>query len=508
MILAGAGCGSPRLLTEAARGCLERADDIVYDRLIHPDLLQLAPASCRFHSAGKRERNHTLSQAEINALLVELGRCGQRTVVRLKGGDPFVFGRGGEEALALEAAGIPWTAIPGVTSALGGALCAGLTLTHRDVASSLTLATGHLRARFGDADEREKTGAGENDEKFWSEIARAGGTTALYMGASAFAKIAGTLIDLGRSPLTPASAVVWGGWGRSRKLTGTLAGLGAAAERGNLPSPAVIYIGEAAGMALSPMSGPLAGLQVAVCRPYPECWTTGRALEELGADSYGLPLLALEPLEPEDASLVRGEIERAGWLAITSPRGPRELRRLVPDLRSVRGRVAAIGEGTARALREAGIVADFVADGTSGGLAALLSAHVREGESVVFVRNERGSNAAVAAARERGANVKSIAAYRMSPREVPGLEVAREQWNACGLDAVVFGSAAMAEAYREAIGLPPPGAALIAWGGECAKAVSENFQRSAVRLREPSVAGLVDALLGLPRRIITEEDFS
>lgn len=503
VILAGAGCGSPRLLTEAARRCLERADHIVYDRLIHPDLLQLAPASCRFHLAGKRERVHTLSQEGINRLLVELGSEKERTVVRLKGGDPFVFGRGGEEAMALEAAGIAWTAIPGVTSALGGALCAGLPLTHRGVASSVTLATGHRRAGSGGAD-----GEDETDEKFWGEVARAGGTTALYMGASAFAKIARRLIDLGRSPGTPAAAIVWGGWGRARRTTGTLASLGAAAERGELPSPAVVYIGGAAGLALSPARGPLGGMQVAVCRPYPECWTTGRALEELGADSYGLPLLALEPLQPRDAELARREIERAGWLVLTSPRGPSELRRLAPDLRSIRGRVAAIGEGTARALREAGIVADFVADGTSGGLADLLSAQVSEGESVVFARNERGSNAAVRAARARGAVVRSIATYRMSPREVPGLEVAREQWNACGLDAVVFGSAAMAEAYRASLGDPPRDAALISWGSECARAVEENFKRSAVKLERPSVEGLIEALLGLRRRFITEGDFS
>ena len=317
------------------------------------------------------------------------------------------------------------------------------------------------------------------------------------MGASAFAEIAERLIALGRSPGTPAAAVAWGGWGRARKIAGTLASLGEAAKRGDLPSPSIIYLGDVAGLNLLPARGPLAGMQVAVCRPYPECWTTGRALEELGADSYGLPLLSLEPLDPEDAGLARREIESADWLAITSPRGPGELRRLVPDIRAIRGRVVAIGEGTSRALREAGIVADFTADGTSDGLAAVLSAHVREGESVVFARNERGSNVAVQAAQARGAAVKSIATYRMSPREVPGLEVMREQWSACGLDAVAFGSAAMVEAYGATIGNPPETAALIAWGSVCAQAVEENFGRSAIRLKEPSVTGLIEILSAL-----------
>ncbi len=485
--LAGAGCGSPRLLTEAARAALERADHVVYDRLIHPDLLQLAPAACRFHLVGKRESDHTLSQDGINRLLVELGREKDKNIVRLKGGDPFVFGRGGEEASALEAAGIAWTAIPGVTAALGGALCAGLPITHRGLASSVTLATGHRRGDLGEE-------ADETDEKFWQEVACASGTTALYMGASAFAGIAARLIALGKSPGTPAAAVVWGGWGRVRKISGTLAGLGETAKKGELPSPAIVYIGGAAAVELSPARGPLVGLQVAVCRPYPECWVTGRALEELGADSYGLPLLVLEPLEPADAAHARRTIEGADWLVITSPRGPGELRRLVPDLRAIRGRVVSIGEGTSRALREIGIVADVTADGTSDGLAEVLAAHINEGESVVFARNERGSHVAVQAAEVRGATVKSIATYRMSPRAVPGLEVMREQWSQCGVDAVVYGSAAMVEEYKAILGDPPETAALIAWGSVCAKAIEENFGQKAIKLREPSVAGLIEIL--------------
>lgn len=481
--LVGAGCGTPRLLTYAAAERLATAEHVVYDRLIHPDLLQLAPQGCVFHLAGKRERNHTLAQDEINALLAELG-AGGANVVRLKGGDPFVFGRGGEEAQYLEERGIPWEAVPGITSALGGALCAGLPVTHRDLASSVTLATGHRR---GDAD-------GADDDRFWREVAAADGTVALYMGVSAFADVAARLMAHGKSPETPVSLVSWGGWGRSRRLDGALAEIAARAGDGSLPSPAIIYIGGAAPCALHPVRGPLAGMQIAICRPYPECWDTGRALEELGADCYGLPLLSLEPLLPERREEVQYKLRTADWIVLTSPRGAGELRRVMPDIRGIRGKVAVIGEGTARALRAVGIVPDRVADGDSDALAEMLGEQVRAGEHVVFARNERGSHVAVEAVRRKGAEPVSISTYRMVPNAVPGLDVMREQWRMCGLDAVAFGSAALAEAYADALGAPPESAALLAWGKVCAETVEKLFGRPAKRLPTPDLDGLTKAL--------------
>lgn len=484
--LVGAGCGSPRLLTVAARECVSRAAHIVYDRLIHPDILQLAPADCRFHLVGKRENIHTLSQDGINELLVSLGREG-RDVVRLKGGDPFVFGRGGEEVEVLERAGIPWSAIPGITSAIGGALCCGLPATHRDAASSVTLATGHRR--FDPAK--------EDEESFWREIASISGTVALYMGASAFADISENLLSFGKSADTPMSVVAWGGWGRAKRIDGTLAEIGGLAGAEGLPSPAIIYVGGASGIKLSPAQGDLKGLQVQICRPFPECWSTGRALEEMGADCYGLPLLALEPLQPEDADEAKRTIESADWLILTSPRGPRELRRIVKDLRSIHGKIVALGEGTSNALRDIGLISDYTANGTSESLAVMLNGLVRSGESVVFTRNERGSHVAVQAARERGATVTSLSTYRMLPREIPGIEVMREQWQSCGVDAVVFGSAALVEEYARRLGPPPANAELIAWGSVCAEAVENCFARKPLKLPQPDMDGLIEVLKNL-----------
>ena len=278
--LVGAGCAGPLWITLEGKRLLERADAVVYDSLIHPDLLQLAPSGCEFFAAGKRKGRQGMKQHEINALLVRLGKTGGRTV-RLKGGDPFIFGRGGEEAQALESEGIPWTYTPGITAAIGGLGRAGIPPTHRGLADSFTLATGHTE---GDGTPRNET---------WQGLAAAtGGTTlAVYMGASSWGTLSSLLVENGMSPETPCAAVTRGGWGCSGTQRFSL---------GNGPStfqsPSILAAGGTAGLELSPRFGPIAGLQAGIVRPAPESWETARLLDELGADGYSLPLLAPEEL--------------------------------------------------------------------------------------------------------------------------------------------------------------------------------------------------------------------
>lgn len=480
VFLVGAGCGSPRWLTQEARELLERADHLVYDRLTHPDALLLAPRSCRFHPVGKREGDHLQPQEATNALLVRLGREGG-TVVRLKGGDPFVFGRGGEEARACEAAGVPWRGVPGITAAFGGFLGEGISLTHRGLAASVTLATGHR----GQGDE----------ETYWEELACTSGSLVLYMGASAFGDIADRLVRLGRSPHTPAAAVTWGGWGRSRVLRGTLASLGERARRGDVPSPSVILLGEAAREALHPFRGPLRGLQVAVCRPMPEAARTARFLEGRGADAFSLPLLDLEPLEFREREEAVRALEEADWTVLTSPRGPGALRRLLQDLRRLRGRLAALGPGTAGACEALGLVPDLVADPPdSEGLASALGRTLRPGDRVAFLRNERASSLPVEAARKAGASVTCLSAYRMVPREIPWMDLIREHWDAAPPHAAAFGSAATAEAWKAALGDLPPGTVPVAWGRVCAAACEDLFRRPVRTLPSPDLEGLAATL--------------
>jgi uroporphyrinogen III methyltransferase/synthase len=286
--------------------------------------------------------------------------------------------------------------------------------------------------------------------------------------------------------------VKWGGWNRNGRIDGTLEEIAAIAKREGLPNPSLIYIGGGAGMKLSPENGTLEGMQVVLCRPYPECWNMGRELEKMSADSYGLPLLSLEPICPNDSEIEA--VESADWLVISSPRGAARLKEIVKDLRRIRGKVVSIGKETTASLRRNGIVADLEAGGHSRGLADMLEESVSEGESVVFARNELGSEIAVDAAKNKGAAVKVIPTYRMTPREVPGMEVMREHWDACGVDAVVFGSSALARAYFEAVGTPPKSAALIAWGNECGTAVGKIFGKDALIMGTPDMAGLISAL--------------
>ena len=477
--LVGAGCGLPSLLTLSAAECLSRADHVVYDRLIHPDILQLAPPECHFHLVGKSARNHTMRQNEINELLASLGREGG-TVVRLKGGDPFVFGRGGEEAEFLEGKGVPWRAIPGVTSAIGGAVTLGLPVTHRDLSSSMLLVTGHRRADL-DADT-------DDDDGYWQRAANVEGTVAIYMGAVNFDAVSDRLLSCGKSPGTPVSVVKWGGWNRASRIDGTLAEIAAMSRRREISGPSIIYMGGSAGIKLSCENTPLCGMQVVICRPYPECWNTGRAVEAMGADCYGLPLLGLEEIDIGNSD--KSAITSADWLIITSPRGAARIAGLI-DLRHISGKVVAIGGGTSSALKSLGIVPDLVAEGDSKNLAGLLSDAVSSGESVVFARNFRGSDVPFEAVRARGASASVIPTYRMTARRVPGIEVMREQWEMCGVDAVVFGSSAMAEAYTSALGEPPKEAALVAWGTECGVTIKRIWGREAEIMPSPDMDGLM-----------------
>ncbi len=227
--LVGAGPGDPDLLTVRGLRCLQRADVVVYDRLLDPRLLEEAPRRARRIYAGKSPGRHALRQEEINALLVRHARAG-RTVVRLKGGDPFVFGRGGEEALACIAAGIPWEVVPGVTSAVAVPARAGIPLTHRGVAASFAVATGHAA---GD----------DEDGHDWAALARVD-TLVFLMGAGHLAEIAALLVAHGRPPHTPAAAIERGTLPGERVLEGTLATLPELAAREGLASPATLVVGE------------------------------------------------------------------------------------------------------------------------------------------------------------------------------------------------------------------------------------------------------------------------
>ena len=340
--LVGAGPGDPGLLTVRGAEVLARADVVVYDRLSVASLLDLAPAGAERISVGKTPRAPSTPQEEINRLLVEHGSAG-REVVRLKGGDVFVFARGGEEASALQDAGVDFEIVPGITSAIAVPAYAGVPVTHRGLATSFTVVTGH----------EDPWAATETD---WDAVARVGGTIVVLMGAATRGEIARRLVEAGRPADTPVVAVRWGTRPNQSTIRTTLGGLGAAP----VESPSTIVIGDVAAMSLAWFERrPLFGRRIVVTRAREQASELRRRLEALGAEVIEIPTIAIDPLEGVGlADRVDGGVD---WVVCSSPNAVAALAAELHDARDLAGaKVAAIGPGTAAALESFGVRPDLL----------------------------------------------------------------------------------------------------------------------------------------------------
>lgn len=348
--LVGAGPGDPGLLTRRGAELLSRAEVVVYDRLSVAALLDLAPPGAELRGVGKRPGGASVAQAEINRLLVSEGLAG-RTVVRLKGGDPFVFARGGEEAAALAEAGVPFEVVPGVTSALAVPAYAGIPVTLRHSSTLFTVITGH--------EDPEKGG-----ELDWHAVASLGGTIVVLMGVAQRAKIAQRLQEGGLDSATPVAAVTWGTRPEQRTLRTTLAEL----PNVELEAPSTIVIGRVAAQELEWFERrPLFGWTVVVTRAGDQAAEMADKLAEQGARVVKVPAISIGPPADGAAGLRRAvQTLREGhydWVAVTSPNGARALLEALHDARDLGGtRIAAIGPGTAEALARANIRADVMPD--------------------------------------------------------------------------------------------------------------------------------------------------
>lgn len=416
--LVGAGPGDPELVTVRGAALLARADVVVYDRLIAHSLLDLAPPDAERLDVGKKPGQPS-RQSDINALLVEHGSQG-REVVRLKGGDPFLFGRGGEEAEALRAAGIPYEVVPGVTAALAAAAYAEVPLTHRDEASAVAFITGH--------ENPDKPGSRLD----WHALARFPGTLVVYMGMSRLPQIVRSLTAHGKPPDTPAAAVQSASTGQQRTVCTTLAGLEAAVKAEGLSAPAILLIGPV--VARRPERSwfearPLYGRRVLVTRPRGLAAGLVRKLELLGAVAHALP--ALEFRDPPDWSAVDAALDRLGefqWLVFTSANGVHSLvRRLTAlgrDLRALGGvKLAAIGPATAEALAGYHLRADLVPaeEFRAESLAAALVPRVA-GQRVLLARADRGREV-LRQELAKVAEVEQVAVYVQADAIDPAAEV-------------------------------------------------------------------------------------
>src|SRR5262245_46367071 len=416
--LVGAGPGHPGLLTLRAVECLRCADLVLYDRLVPVELLEHAPASAKRMCVEEVPTPHPERYPLIHQSMIDAARQGLR-VVRLKGGDPFVFGRGAEEAEALRAAGIDYEIVPGVTAALGATACAGIPVTHRRHSSAVALITGH--------EQPGKPGSRLD----WPALAAFPGTLVFYMAVGRLESIAGSLLHNGKPAETPAAVIERGSTARQRTIRATLATLVEVVRREQVQAPALVVLGEVVPLRDELQwfeNRPLFGKRVLVTRPRHLAGEMVAALADLGAEAVVLPVV--EIADPDDWGPVDAALARLGdyhWLAFTSANGVKAfLDRLLArgrDLRALGGlKLAAIGPATAEALKAYHLSADVVpAEFNSEGLVAALRPRVA-GQRVLLARADRGLELL---REELGkiAAVEQIAVYSQRDAELPAGDV-------------------------------------------------------------------------------------
>ncbi len=356
VFLVGAGPGDPGLITVRGAALLATAEVVVYDYLSNPELLSHAPNAEAIY-VGKKAASHSMTQAQINELLVTQANRGRR-VVRLKGGDPFIFGRGGEECEALERAGIPFEVVPGITAAIAAPAYAGIPVTHRDFNSSFTFITGHEKEEDYKETESKMRLAGAGTDLDWSALAKLP-CLAFYMGVKSLPRICGKLIEHGMDPRMPAATIRWGTTPRQKTVVATLGTLADAVADAKLAPPAMTIIGKV--VSLRPTmnwfeSRPLFGKTVVVTRTRQQASKLSIQLRELGARVIEAPTIDLQPGDPGPVDAALAEMHRYDWVIFTSANGVRFAReRLLATGRDARAfgaaKIATIGDATAEAVR-------------------------------------------------------------------------------------------------------------------------------------------------------------
>jgi uroporphyrinogen III methyltransferase/synthase len=486
--LVGAGPGDPGLMSARALELIAAADVIVYDRLIPPGALDGARADAELIYAGKEGGGPSMAQPEIDRLLVLHGRAGA-SVVRLKGGDPFVFGRGGEEAEALRQADVPYEVVPGVTAGVAGPAYAGIPVTHRGAASAVAFVTGH-------EDPEKVSTAGSSVD--WGALAAFPGTLVFYMGVRQLESIASRLVAGGRAPSEPAAVVERGTLSAQRVVVGTLGTIAEVAAAAAVRAPSLIVVGEVVSLRerLDWFSAvrPLAGVSVAVTRARAQASGLAARLRSLGAEVIEAPAIRIVALDGPAPDVGRYDL-----VCLTSPNGVRllfdRLRARGLDARALAGaRVAAIGPGTARALSDHGVIADvvpsrFIAEGLIDALADVPVSRA------LVARAADAREVLVEALRSRGAEVDVVALY-----ETVASPLGEEQAAAVrAADYVTFTSSSTVRFLLETLGGPVPGAGLqgrlVSIGPVTSATLRSHGLTVDVEAERHDIDGLVEALI-------------
>lgn len=490
--LVGAGPGDPGLLTLKGKRALERADVVIYDFLANDDLLRYARPDSEKICVGKRPGEKSTPQEAINKLIISNAKQG-KIVVRLKGGDPFIFGRGGEEALALARAGIAFEVVPGVSSGHAVPTYAGIPLTQRELSSSVTFLTGH------------EAPSSPSNVINWAKLAAASDTLVLFMAVRNLPEITAVLIKEGRDPHTPVALVRWGTRAEQQTITGTLADI--AEKAGDLEAPAVIVVGEVVGLReeLNWFERlPLFGKRIVNTRAREQAGTLTEAIEELGAKVIEIP--AIEIRDPQSwAPLDRAvrQLEEFNYLIFTSANGVKKflgrLRACGRDVRHLNGlRIGAIGPGTANELAATGIRADFLPEEyRAEGLIECIQGFDIRGKRFLIPRAKIARDILPRTLAERGAYVEVVEAYETTLPEYATGEL--EQLLSPAPDAITFTSSSTVNNFVKLLekhklrGIMD-NAALVSIGPITSESIRKHGLKVSIEAGESTIAGLVQAM--------------
>lgn len=490
--LVGSGPGDPGLLTLRARQCIEEADVVAYDYLAGADLLRYARPDAEIIYVGKKAKEHTLPQEDINALLAEHVAAG-KVVTRVKGGDPIVFGRGGEEAEYLRARGLAFEFVPGISSAIAGPAYAGIPVTHRAFVSQFTVFTGH----------EDPTKGGSSLD--FGKLAQADGTKVMLMGVQRLREVCAAFVAHGSSPDLPVALVRWATTNRQQTITGTLATIADIAEARQFKAPAVAVFGEV--VALRDQlnwfeNRPLFGRRIVVTRTRKQASALSDRLRRLGADAFELPTIRIEKARDMMAfgKLVQ-DAHTYDWVVFTSPNGVEAFfdvfYRLYKDARSIGGvRIAAIGPGTAKKIADYHLSTDVIPDTFIA--EDLVRAIIEKEGSVenltfLWVRAEEARDVVASGLVEQRAIVDEAIAYR-TVLETGDVGGGRARLEEEGADVITFTSSSTVENFFK-MGLPlPEGVKLASIGPITSKTILQHGHKVDIEARQHDIPGLVAAI--------------
>ena len=496
VFLVGAGPGDYRLLTLKACDCLKRADTVVYDRLADKRILQYAPQNAEFIYVGKASSQHTMTQDKICQLLVDLGKAG-KTVVRLKGGDPFVFGRGGEEALLLQENNIPFEIVPGVTSAISVPAYAGIPVTHRGVAASFSVITGH--------EDPTKDSSDIN----WEKLATATDTLVFLMGVANLPKITAKLIENGRPATTPVAIIRWGTKLQQQVWTSTLVEAAAMAQREGIKPPCIFLVGDVVNLRAdlawfdNIAMKPLFGKKILVTRSRSQASKLTAALEELGAECIEAPAIKIVPPVDNYEALDKaiGQLDKYNWLIFTSTNGVEHFwHRLVAGGKDARvlykARICAIGAATAQALASHGITADVVPERYQAeGIIEALDNELIAGTKILIPRAAEARALLPEALTKAGAQVDVVVAYETVMGDAEAVEI-RNSLAKGEIDVVTFTSSSTVKNLLKLIKDPEllKEVQLAAIGPITAETMQKNGLTADIVAAEYTIEGLVQSI--------------